>query len=130
MKLDLHAVRDELIRHLQEVIESVQKAELPAIENRIEITTAQIEDGDRITEIANTLPNEGNHIYWFEVNDSKTLLKQFSDRDRTKGYKLARDNKGTDSKYVYVGSCTQTKLSSRFKTTLWIWTRPNVLITT
>jgi hypothetical protein len=81
----------------------------------ITFTAAQVRDERDVKDIASHLPEKGNHIYWFEVSNPEPLLRAFGKRDLSINYKIVRDNKGVDSKCVYVGSCTKTKLKDRFK---------------
>lgn len=115
MTVDLEEVRKKLISQLQEDIQRIQMAEIPDAVKSITFTVAQVKDEQGIKTIASHLPVEGNHIYWFDVSNPEPLLRAFSKRDQSVVYKIARDNKGVDSKCMYVGSCTKTKLKDRFK---------------
>jgi len=115
MIVDLEEVRKKLISHLQENIQRVQMAEMPDTVEFITFTASQVRNEQDVKTIASHLLEEGKHIYWFEVSNPESLLRAFSKRDQSVGYKIARDNKGVDSKCIYVGSCTKTKLKDRFK---------------
>ena len=113
--IDLKKTQSDLLQHLEDVAESVQHIEMPVVFNPEVVTTLQIKDKSFIEQLAARFPKEGSHIYWIEVDEPNLLIKQFKDRSSDFTYKSARDNKNADSNYVYVGSCTTTKLGNRFK---------------
>ena len=113
--IDLSDVQRKLIQHLKEVASLIERAELPTEVKQIKLTTSQVKDEKLIEQTVAELPSHGNHVYWFKVDKPKEIVDQFSKREKRNDFKLARDNKGIDSTYVYVGSCTQTKLNNRFK---------------
>ncbi|GAB4040301.1 hypothetical protein [Spirosoma gilvum] len=112
--IDFNITKQNLLTHLKETQEQIQNAVMPSqIESKY-VTTSQIKNEEYIRQFAKKLPTSEHHIYWFEVDNSELLISQFGNKGEKVDYKCPRDNKGTDSKYVYVGSCTKTKLSSRF----------------
>ncbi|GAB3571232.1 hypothetical protein GCM10027578_29120 [Spirosoma luteolum] len=102
---------------MQDAIEQVRSAELPINAKTFSLTSAQIKDKESVKNLARELMGEGSHIYWFEVDKPKELVERFNAQrsEKPAAYKMARDNKGTDSRFIYVGSCTRTKLGERFK---------------
>ena len=113
--IDLRKTKNNLVHHLQEMIEQIQNAEIQSLTIEENITTFQIKNESFVRQFAEKLPKTGSHIYWFNVDKPNELVKQFNEKSIDSKYKVARDNKNAESEYVYVGSCTKIKLGDRFK---------------
>ncbi len=112
--IDLKKTQDSLVQYLGEMKNLIQNAEILSSFSTEIINASQIKDETHVRQFAEKLPKSGCHIYWIDVDLPNELVKQFNAEPIKADYKRARDNKNTDSKFVYVGSCTKTKLSSRF----------------
>ncbi|GAB4012442.1 hypothetical protein GCM10028808_28560 [Spirosoma migulaei] len=113
--IDLKKTQDSLIKHLEGVIIRVENTKVPLSFNAYSITTSEIKDESSVRQLAEKFPKSGIHIYWIAVDQPGQLLKQFKEITGKTTYKCARDNKSTDSEFIYVGSCTKTKLGHRFR---------------
>ncbi|GAB3887840.1 hypothetical protein [Spirosoma agri] len=113
--IDLKEIQHNLLRHLEEITASLRNAELPTTCKTHTINGSQIRESTSVEQLSQQLPKKGNHIYWIEVSRPDILLTQFKEKPSAVSYKCARDNQSADSQYVYVGSCTKTKLGNRFK---------------
>lgn len=114
MNINFTELQNGLIHYLKDVIAQIQKSKMPTEINSFNITNGQLNSEKDIKTLADTLPMNGNHVYWFTVNDSGKILWLFKNREKTVDYKIARDNNSKDSECMYVGSCTRTKLKNRF----------------
>ncbi|WP_020603482.1 GIY-YIG nuclease family protein [Spirosoma spitsbergense] len=113
--IDLRGVKARLLQQLEATTESIRATEMPASVDCCAMTAVEIKNKDLVEQKASKLPKKGSHIYWIEVDKHEELLEQFRNRQITGDFKFARDNKNTNSNYVYIGSCTTTKLGSRFR---------------
>ncbi|GAB3808798.1 hypothetical protein GCM10028819_48610 [Spirosoma humi] len=116
--IDFKKVQSRLIENLEVAAESIRKEEILDCPKSYQLTASQIKDKQDVQQLANELPKVGNYIYWLEVNLPDVLKNQLDWTKKNSSeskYKFARVNRGSASTYVYVGSCTKTKLSNRFK---------------
>lgn len=113
--IDLDEVKERLLQQLEATIEIIKATEISTSVDCYTMTAADIKNQDFVEQRASKMPATGNHIYWIEVDKPEELVEQFKNKQIVDDFKFARDNKSTDSEYVYVGSCTTTKLGNRFK---------------
>jgi hypothetical protein len=100
---------------MQEAVKRIQDIEIPASFNTDTITSSQVKDESFVRQFAEKLPESGSHIYWIEVDRPSELVNKFNAKPNNTDFRYSRDNKNINSKYVYVGSFTTTKLGNRFK---------------
>lgn len=112
--IDIKSIQESLIKHLEEAIVRVKELKITASFKVDQLTTSQIKNENFVREFADKLPKTGNYIYYFEADDYHKLRTNFIDRPEGI-YKYARLNNVEDNKALYVGSCTSSKLGSRFK---------------
>lgn len=113
--INLNEVKERLVQQLETTIKNIRGTEMPTSVSCFTMSVSDIKNRELVGKMASELPKEGNHIYWIEVDKPEELVAQFRNKQVLGDFKFARDNRNTESNFVYVGSCTTTKLGNRFK---------------
>ncbi|TAE32577.1 MAG: hypothetical protein EAZ91_04500 [Cytophagales bacterium] len=119
MDIPVAKAKEKRIEQLRALLEELGAVDVNCDFKQINLQTSVIRDPKRIEEISKSAFEKGSHIYYFTVNDGKTLGDQYNTETLNKDYKYAKYNKiiverDAKNSCVYVGSCSKIKLADRF----------------